>query len=448
MPSTGDAPLQDTGRLSYNGVVFSALFRSEISGEIKQDQAGRTVMYCEYTLSAEGIVSAADGVPLETNFVQLRQLLEQDGGELSYGGRGFGELVINVVAGGPAAAAVAFSTGGTNVRDVAWGPKPEVLFFQPLGNGLSAMVRWRCKFTIPEQPRGGDGVLQFSYSCGISFDEDFYSLINFKGVFEVPLTRANVGSRVIPTAVADTFRATWLNLKLDATKYRVKNRSFDESADRRRIDWSYSFEELPPQNLPPGAPRARGTFDVQPIKQSNQTFVLLGIMWSCSLKVSYTIRKDLPRRQAMWLFLQLLQFRMNASQLGTHPAFTGFETAGTTVHQSRQAQAMLSNFSFHEGLHLDSKIFTCDAQWALFTTFRSMLDATGVWRWPATQRADIAAASLQDVAGWKSWLANSFNTAADIIVDFGGGAPPLNAGLAGFVGPIQQPFVGPPAPGG
>ncbi len=433
MPSTGDALLQDSGELSYNSVVFSVLYKSEISGEIKQDQAGRTVEVCEYTLSAEGIVSMAQNTALEVNFIQLRKLLEQQGGQLTYKNRGFGNLVVN-------------QNDGAGLRDFAWGPKPEVLFFQPLGNGLTAMVRWRCKFTISEQTKGGDGVLQFSYSCGVSFDEDFYSLINFKGVFEVPLTRANVGSRVIPTAVADTFRATWLNLKLDATKYRVKNRSFDESADRRRIDWSYSFEELPPQNLPPGAPRARGTFDVQPIKQGGQAFVLLGIMWSCSLKVSYTIRKDLPRRQAMWLFLQLLQFRMNASRNGTFPGFAEPLPGIGEIpfFQGPRAQAMLSNFSFHEGLHLDSRIFSCDAQWVLFCTFRSLLDATGVWRWPNTQSASIAASSLTDVAGWKSWLQNNFNTAADVIVDFGGGSPPLAPATPGLVGPVRP--VGPPLP--
>ncbi len=439
MPTTGNALLLDTGILEYNSVLFSVLYRSEITGEIKQDQAGRTVMVCEYTLSAEGICSEAAGTSLETNFVSLRKLLEQDGAQLIYTGRGFGNLTVNPVVGG--AGGFVDVPGGSTVRDVAWGPKPELLYFQPLGNGLSAMVKWRCKFAISEETKGGDGILQFSYSYGISFDEDFYSQLSFKGVIEVPLTRTAVGDREIPPAVADSFRRGWLSLPMDLTQYRVKSRNFNESADRRKIDWDYSFEELPPMNLPPGAPRARGTFDVQPMRTgSNKSIVLLGVMWSCNLKVTYTIRADFPRRQAVWMFLLLLQFRMNSSRFGLFPpmsllaataidrvAAAGAEGAFGGV-AGNPAQPLLTSFSFHEGIHLDSRTFTCEASWALFTTFRTLLDATGVWRWPEGMSALRAAASLDQVAGWRTWQMNNFNTDADAIVDFGGGDSPFGEG--------------------
>ncbi len=91
---------------------------------------------------------------------------------------------------------------------------------------------------------------------------------------------------------------------------------------------------------------------------------------------------------------------------------------------------MLSNFNFSEPLYLDSKSMSFEASWILFTTFRTIMDASGVWRYPPSGPRDgyatrtTWAASVQDISGWRSWLRNALDPAARVIVDMGGGIPP------------------------
>ncbi len=464
MPSTGDALLNPPPggviTLAYNTVQFSVLFKSEISGEYLLDDAGRTVKAATYTLTVEGIVSSAGGTPLEQNFATLRELLSQPGGVLIYQDRGFGDLAVNQV--------------GGNSNDIAWGPIPKVLFFQPYGNGFSAHVRWQCTFTISEAQFITTGrvgpVVQFSYESMLTYDEDNYTGISIRGVLEVPLTRISVNDRTIPPLIVDRFREQWLNISFDLTQFRVVSRNFNESADKRTCKWDYRVEELPPMTLTPGAVRARGVMSVQPLKLGNQrSMLLLGTSWTCTLRGSYTIRKDFPRRSASLAFCTLLSFRMRSSIFGVMPAndpnnagqqappnataqfaqaaaelpirAAGIDIPFRAIQQPRGnafagvagtgAQALLANFSFDEPLYLDSRVMNFEASWILFTTFRSLMDASGVWRWPAdgTQRAYSGtqpltwAASVQGIVGWRSWLANQLNPNADVIVDMGGGLP-------------------------
>lgn len=452
--------LPDAGAIIYNGVEFSVLFRTQLDGEYLPNNAKNNIKATTWVLQAEGIVTPAEGsATIDTNMAAIRQLLSRPAGTLVYTGRGFNELVVNPV-------------GGGGVRDTSWGPFPKVLHFQPLGNGLSAMVRWQCSFTIPEMQVTTltRPVMQYSYSYALTYDEEQYTQISLKGILEVPLTRVTVNNRTIPANIVDSFRAAWMNINFDLTKYRITRRVFNESDDGRTCQWEYSVEELPPMDLPPGAVRARGTFDVQPIKtQGQRSMLLLGNIWSCNLRCTYAIRKDRPRRQASIEFFNLLMFRMNASALGLFPGnvavntvqqgqqrffgdirydglissrranaianFASAEVATTArnvVGAAGPAQALLANFSFSEGLYLDSRSMSFEAGWVLFTTFRTILDASGVWRWPAdgangenqngqAVRREKWATSMQNITGWRSWLANELDPNFSAIVDMGGG---------------------------
>lgn len=490
MVSTGDTLLSDSGRLEYNTVTFSVLYRSEINGEAVPDDAGRTIKGVKYLLTAEGIVSAAQGVPLETNFVKLRQLLSQQGGTLIYKGRGFGNLVVNPPGG-----------AGAGVRDLAWGPIPKVLFFQPLGNGFSAICRWQCEFMLSEYPPFSPTVapnttalptnpMQFSYDVSVSYDEECYSSVTLRGIIEVPLSRFTVLSREIPQNTVDAYRRAWEDILFDLTKFRVVDRNFTVSPDKRTCKWMYRVEELPPMDLPPFATKARGVMDVQPIKLGGQRSpLLLGNMWSCTLRGSYSIRKDFPRQKAWGDFFMLLLWRMRSSELGQWPdnvnpnapqqppgrpinpgirGFFGFfgggiiqtvaqqiqggppgefirggiDLSGAAAPGNRRGQALLTDFRFSEPLYLDSRSMTFEATWTLFVTFRTLLDATGVWTWPPEGlSAPIVGeiiptwrSTVQNISGWRSWLTNQIDPFAEVIVDMGGGSPPTSSPLLLNVG--------------
>ncbi len=141
--TTGVATLPDVGILIYNGCKFSPLYETNVAGRCVKDDSQRTIMYMEYILTADGYVTMPDGAA-DTNGTMraLRRLLSKQGGELRYIGRG-NDIEVNVP--------------GSAVKDVKWGPIPEVLDFQPLGGGRSAKIKWSVKVHIIEPGFAGLG---------------------------------------------------------------------------------------------------------------------------------------------------------------------------------------------------------------------------------------------------------------------------------------------------
>ena len=112
---TGLSPLPDIGELSYNGVVFSALFKSSLSCQDVKDEAKRTVIYRKHDLSVEGVVTLATPTSTSTDTVMadVRAKLEESRAPLRYQG-GFGNLVVN---GNAPAAPGAGTWPGAGARD-------------------------------------------------------------------------------------------------------------------------------------------------------------------------------------------------------------------------------------------------------------------------------------------------------------------------------------------
>jgi hypothetical protein len=455
--SIGPSVLPDIGTFSYNGVTFSSLYRSTVNGTIVQDEAKRTTKLVEYTFDMEGRVTLPDGATTtDDSFENLRLQLSEHAGILTYSGKGFGDLVVN--------------QPGSLMQDVAWGPVPKVVYFEPLGGSRAANLRWQATVRIPEvvfRPKetGGLGpVLQYNYDATITYDDEGYSGISLRGTLEIPLTRSVVDSRKV-NATVDEYRRRWLDLSIDLLNFRVTRRSFNYSRDRRTCDFEFAAEELPPMGLPPGATSARGTMSVRPVKMGSAGKVpmpLVTMIWAVSLRATYTIRKDADQRWALDAFYSLLWFRMHASKRGIIPglnspqnnpqqpdpiragilgaietvasSFLGIGFLFGALFNSAREEAgtdhaiMLTDFSFDEGLYLDSKTITFQASWWLTTTFSRIIQATGVWRWQPGSVGDatsnVWAISMEKVMGWRSWLINPLDKNADVIVDMGGPLQP------------------------
>lgn len=437
--NTGTSPLPDVGQLSYNGCVFSPLFETNVSGVAVKDEAGRTTKYMEYTITADGYVTlptvgAFGATSTDATMTKLRQLLSAQGGVLIYEGRG-NPIVVN--------------QPGSQVYDVAWGPVPEVLDFQPLGAGLSAKIRWQVKVRIPEvQPAGGGlgPVLQFNEETTVTYDDAGYSLLAIRGTLEIPLTRITQSDRSIRTTV-DAFRELYLDQvanSIDLTRFRVVKREFRVSRDKRTMEWSFAAEELPYMGLPANVTIARGTYSFKPAVSG------MGLCsWNCTLRVTYTVRKDRPRRVAWDAFLALLRVRMAQSAAGLVPSLNnnnqnppnpivqnvvpallgpilpGMNFARELLRQQSAAvangrKAWLIDFSGEEGLYLDSRTVTFSASWRLITVFSHILIASGLWTKVRSDGGNVWATSVRNISGWKSWERNQLNPAQDAIVDFGG----------------------------
>ncbi len=451
--STGLATFPDIGTLSYNGVVFSVLQHTQIKTNVVQDDAKRTTKWVETTLTVIGYVTLLRDKTTDVVWANLRKKLTEHGQTLIYTGKGYGDLIVNL-------------SGNKGIKDAAYGPVPKILSFKPMGGAASAQIEWEVTVHIPEVDNiFPQTVAQYNYEAAITYDDEGYSQVSIRGVLEIQATR-RPSLRTIQDMV-DAQRQVWTDIAFDLTKFRVVRRNFNISRDKRVMDWEFMAEELPPMDLPFGATKARGTMSVAPFRPfGGNRFILFGTVWTCTLKATYTIRKDFPPRVAALNFFSLLQFRMRSSANGAFPNLNvpannnqqgqpGVQITLGGVQlfnlQPGAAQlpppnapaggrslALLQDMRFDEGLYLDSKTMTWEASWILFTTFRTLLEASGVWRWPrvvespqplAAQNAvgHIKASwvrSVEDIMGWRSWLNNQLAESADVIVDMGGGGPP------------------------
>lgn len=433
--------------LSYNGCIFSPLFHTEVSGVCVKDRADRTVKYMEYTIKVDGYVTLPDGaVDIDPTMRVLRELLTVQGGALRYEGRGM-DLTIN-------------PDGAGGVRDVAWGPVPELLEFQPMGAGRSAKIVWNVKVRIPEVQLGALGsglalpMLQFNYEVRVDYGEDGYCTISTYGTLEVPLTRTpSITTRTLTKTVDDLRKQveTRVMAGIDLARFRMRSRNFSTSRDKRTMEWNFIAEEKPYMDLPPNCTIARGNFSVRPAKAG------MGLCtWLCTLRATYTIRKDWPRRHAWVMFAALLRKRMlwsNSDETPmsvlspptrssktlaayksgfttTFPAFTALarsiihsdDRLATEALRKRTVKGILMDFQIDEGLYLDSKTVTFSATWRLNVLFQHILTASGLWRkMPETfEGKNHWATSMKDIMGAQSWPPEiRVDPKLDIIVDFG-----------------------------
>jgi hypothetical protein len=447
MPTTGLAVLPDVGQITYNTVTFSSLTSSELNGQPLSDNANRTTKAVQWTLHVKGVATlpSATAPSTDSMMVQLRTLLNAQGGTLTYTGRGFGNVVVN-------------QPGGLT-KDVAWGPIPKTFNFQPLGGGRSALIDWQVTFTITELATTAiPPLLQFNEETTVSYDDECYSALSIKGTMEIPMTRLAVNNRTL-TQTVDDFRKRFLNLQIDLTRYRVTRRNFNVSRDKRTMEWDFLAEELPFMGLPAFISNARGVFSFRPLKTG-----LGGVgtcQWICSLRGTYTVIPSQPRRLAWAAFLSLLQFRMNRSRLGVFPGMdnpvaaaqnapvppaanfinnfvarlTGLPTNPlievARIYQNQTAapvstRPILIDFGGDEGLYLDSRTVTFHASWRLCSSLSTILAATGIWRDGGYTDRGLWSASMANVSGWSGALHAQLDPTAEVIVDLGFG-PPLTS---------------------
>jgi hypothetical protein len=441
------SPFVSVGSLKYNGCIFSPLFETTLSGNIVEDNARRTVKYVEYMLTVDGYVTLPDSdTTISPTMINLRNLLTAQGGQLTYLGRGF-DLIVNTPGG------IANASSFTVLaRDVAYGPVPKLIEFQPLGAGLSAKVKWQCKICLNEKLSASapPQLLQFNCETRLSYGEDGFSSLSVRGTMEIPLTRSHIATRT-PTITVDDFRSqldTRIFRGIDLSVFRVTRREFNISRDKRTMEFDITAEEKPYMDLPPYCTLARGSFNVRPAKSG------AGLAnWLCTLRATYTVGNFWRRRTAWFNFLALLRLRMSYAGWGNAAeALPSLQTIRPPppidvdpVDVDRfeaefigprrpviPGRAWLIDFSFDEGLYLDSKTISFSATWRLVTNFATILLASGLWRkmpdkgrgggnlWASSLSVSAPDGGVRSALKSYSWLSQTLNPTLDVIVDFGG----------------------------
>ena len=292
LTASGVAPAitSGVGTASYNGVTFPNQISAKGSSRPVLDTAGRSTKYVEHTLTIEFVI--ADGTyddgsstTIDGNYQDIRRLLTQAGGVLRFEGKGFGDVFrIN-----------------TYQQDVAFGPKPTMLSWEPIGSNKAIRVVWEVMVQIAECQGGEDlsssyyrgKLAEINFSMNWDINESGLTTRTISGLIELPMNRS-ANSRVI-TDTVDRFRN---NIKVPVPlAFKRVNQSWNVSEDKRTLIFSIVDSEIPSDN-----PYFPGTINVSaPYRISNQGLDFA--KWDVSLSAIIEVAMGAPKWLAWAAFI-------------------------------------------------------------------------------------------------------------------------------------------------
>ncbi len=237
-------PLTATGLVKYGDYTFDSSVRTSVTAIPQLDDAGRTFKWIGYTVAVRALVHADGG--LDTLMGGLRKQLLTPAQAFHYdAGKGFGSFTID----------------GSPIDDVAWGPFPRRLHFDPIGDNKSAWVDWEVEVRIPEclgSTSYKHKIMSAGYTVTYDIDTDGLTTVTYAGFLEIPMTRETPTSGTLDDN-ADKYREqiasqTILGFQRESQSYKV-------SLDKRRLDFSIVDKEIPIA-LPAGVTQCNVTHTV------------------------------------------------------------------------------------------------------------------------------------------------------------------------------------------
>lgn len=369
-----------TGTLSYNGFTFAGARKVTVNAEMIQDEAQRTVAYVKHTITVEATIAPGSGTPTDATLESIRMLLTKQGRELIFTNEGYGtNLTVN-------------ATGGGGVRDVKWGPVPQLLSWESVGNGFAVDVVWSVTTCIPECTGARySGIMAQNYEVLYDIDEHGDTTRTISGYIEIAQTWN--GSSRTPPDNADAYRQRIA--PAPPTGFERKQ-SWKLSKDKSRLDFTIIDREIPSANPYPA--------DVTVIEADHTVSWSRGkkgLQYHNTISAKISMRRGISGSQAWLIF-------------------------GTILNQRRQIAESLGKATILVSLDAREDIFgrtsSFSARYWFTSSIGQFLNESGLWI-PIGTNWNL----------WKSSLANdSFNNRGhaglqnlpqnDVIVDLCGSA--------------------------
>lgn len=277
-----------SNELSYNGYTFGDRSHILINAEMVEDDAGRTVVYHRYKIHVQTTIIAEGGdANVGSHFKRIRQLLSKAGGVLVINHAGFGpRLAIN---------------GGAGATDVAFGPKPKIIAWDPIGNTNAVEVTWECETCIPTcDGYGGarfQGLAALNYGVSYKIDKKGFTTRTVSGYLEIAMTR---NGRSIPDT-ADAYRELIVTPKPENFE---RETQWNISLDKRRADFTITDSEIAsPNDYPFGVVKIDAEHYTGWTRRSSQRL-------NNTISASITLAANQPRGRAWDIFRAIVSQRV------------------------------------------------------------------------------------------------------------------------------------------
>ena len=366
---------EDVGTVRYNGYTFDGATHISIKCEPVFDDAQRTVVYHRYLIRVVAIVADADNT--ELSLADIRYRLTKAGQVLTVQNKGFYHLMVNQ------------NTPNGFVNDVAFGPKPKLVSWEPIGSTLACEVVWECETCIAycSTPKYHAGVMAMNYELTYALDYRGLTVRTIAGYFEIAMTRngyaipdtADSYRNVIGPAIPSRFQRTTQTYKL--------------SLDKRRVDFTIVDTELPSNNpWPLGTVKIEAKHRVGWTRRNGQAHRLRN-----TITVDVEMGADQPMLNAYAIFAAIVKKRLDVAK-GVY---------GPSV--------LLEDVSVEESLF--DRTCSFSVQYTILKTLRKILTDTGLWQSLGLTTWGMWAYSLQNLTHTRGYARLQHLAGNDAIID-------------------------------
>jgi hypothetical protein len=367
--------LADAGTVSYNGYQFDGASQVTIRCEPVYDDAQRTVVYHRYRINVKSVVANAAGTGLD--LALIRALLTKAGQALIVHNKGFYDLYANA------------SSPDGYINDVAFGPKPRIVSWTPIGAAYACEVEWECEACIAYcgLPKYYDGILAFNYDLSYSLDHRGLTVRTIAGYYEIAMTRLLYA---VPNT-ADAYRS--VVSPAIPSRFQRTSQSYKLSLDKRRMDFSIVDTELPSNNpYPNGVVKIDARHRVGWSRRGGQAATLRN-----TITVDIEMAPDQPMLNAYAAFAEIVKKRIDI------------------------AKAAYSNGVIIDELSAEENLFdrTCSFSvgYRILSSLQQLLADTGLWTPLGLTTWGAWAYSLENITDQRGYANLRHLAANDAIVD-------------------------------
>ena len=302
------------------------------------DDANREVVHLEYTLSVNCWIYHNSEPNLSLDQDTIRRLLSEPGRPILLGNLGMGFV--------------------SSEPDIIWGPKPVFLQIKPVGT-IATEVNWVCKFNgAPcEIVSGTDSFFKaFNYTTTWGIDHEGSTVRTISGYIEMAQTRSLTSPRQV-NQVVDQLRD---NIDVQVPPcFRRDSKTFTESADKTRLDFTITDIEVTRDVLPQGMTMGHGTFGFTTGEMPGGTVTQI----EPSLNVTLYTADGVPYQQGLQKALEIAKAKGDAMQ--------------ATVNG--KGTVLVTSISIDRGLFYDANRTTLSVSWLVIGHDFNQLQASALY---------------------------------------------------------------------
>lgn len=393
--------------IEYNGVSFPYAHKCSIKTTPVPSFDGRNYKYIEWVVSVEAIFSGSQGVsidqvrlpageliasdPADDVFQLIYKRLSEPGQVLYLDNVGVGETE------GPR------NGWCSRNADLAWGPKPSVTSWEPVGSNLAMKIVWECKLSIKycnattnafpglTYPSSTD-LLDFGFGEVWSLTDEGLTTRTIRGQYEIPARR--VQRENAPSAAfllqnnADTIRDTVVASFPRLPNYK-RTQNFELSPDAKTLSFTIVDAEIPSDN-----PFFRGTTDIQVSRSVSSSLPFA--KHTFTLEGRIRVLPSFPMIWGWFVFVLLVDYQI-------YEANRFLNTYDTDKNEEQRLKKNWLPASYQIKEELFDRELSFSVVMTYYTSLANILQATSLFKpLPNLQNANnwaLWSADLQSVVG-------------------------------------------------